>query len=397
MVNNCFLGLLVIIVLLLVSSACIDSDGSSHVDPNHVPIVQDIVLMLNEGIDEDIILAYIQQHDPSYDVTSDELVAMNRAGASIDILSALMIENDESVDEEFPFELDDNYTVGAPIQYEALAVFPVYSKTFESSDSFITLDEAEHRDAVSIEEKGSGSVSSVIIINRGDLPIYICAGEVILGGKQDRMIAHDVLVSPKESIEVKVRCVEHGRWHGTTDSFSSGAVMGSTKTRVAVQFESQSDVWDIVADENSHIGAQTTTGSYRATLTHEEIQILTDEYSNVILPQLDDEGLVGMITVINGEIHSIDIFLTPDLFKNLKSKLLKATVLEVIGITAEEVTLPSPNQIQEFYLDAITADTEELQQYHSNTNQKRENSKAIVNESIINDSIQTIHINIIHK
>ena len=38
------------------------------------------------------------------------------------------------------------------------------------------------------------------------------AGEVVKGGKQDRVIAQDVVLAPGETIDLNAFCVEKNRW-----------------------------------------------------------------------------------------------------------------------------------------------------------------------------------------
>ena len=389
-------GLLLCLVLVIGTTGCIGAKSSAEVAGNCHPTITEVIKLLKADIAEDIILTYIAKHNLPPDLSADDIIKLQHEGGSSAIISALLGTQPGEPGSEFPFNLDKRHSVGEPITYGALAVFPVYVEAAERAQQFLTLDAAEELGVVVITEKSGGSVPAVIIRNTGDAAIYICAGEVIFGGKQDRMIAHDVVIAPSETIEVKVRCVESGRWHGTSSHFTSGGFMGSNKVRGAVQFMEQSDVWNRVAEQNADLEAQTNTGTYRAALTHEEIQILYDEFAGEILPHLEGDNLVGMIIAVNGEILCIDIFGNPGLFNDLKGKILKASVLDIIGIEEEGISTPSKAQILEFYREATEAESEELQQYEGNANNKRDSQNALVNESL-DDQGQMFHQNIIQK
>ena len=46
-----------------------------------------------------------------------------------------------------------------------------------------------------------------------DRSLYLMPGEILMGGKQDRTLAQEVIVPPKtERMPISVFCVEHGRW-----------------------------------------------------------------------------------------------------------------------------------------------------------------------------------------
>ncbi len=398
MIKFSVIGLLLCLILVMASAGCVDSNPSARAADNQQSTIEEVIKLLEGDIDEEIILAYIQKHEPPQNLSADEIVALKSAGASKAILSALLNMEGKHTGSEFPFQLTEDHTVGAPIEHGALAVYPIYLEASANAEEFITLDEAEESGVIIITEKSNGSVPCVLIENTGEITIYICAGEVILGGRQDRMIAHDVVVAPGETIEVKVRCVEHGRWQGSSIQFSSSGFMGSNKVREAVQFMAQSDVWDRVAEQNAQLEAQTSTGTYRSALTHQEIQELYEEFASEILPKLEGDNLVGMIIAVNGEVLCIDIFGSPDLFDDLKAKILKASVLDMIGVEDNGALPPSKEQIVDFYRQATQAESEELQGYQHNTNNKRDSENAQVNESMNKDNQEQIyHQNIIQK
>ena len=55
-------------------------------------------------------------------------------------------------------------------------------------------------------------VNTLVIENKGDVPIYVLAGTVVKGGNQDRQIAQDFLVAARTTVPIDAFCVEHGRW-----------------------------------------------------------------------------------------------------------------------------------------------------------------------------------------
>ena len=58
----------------------------------------------------------------------------------------------------------------------------------------------------------SGRVNKLIANNVSSDTIFIMAGEVVKGGKQDRVIAQDVVIAPGEKIDLNAFCVEKNRW-----------------------------------------------------------------------------------------------------------------------------------------------------------------------------------------
>ncbi len=54
------------------------------------------------------------------------------------------------------------------------------------------------------------------------LAILLMAGEVVKGGKQDRVIVADTILRPHQMLDVAVNCVEAGRWNAGSKGVSFG-------------------------------------------------------------------------------------------------------------------------------------------------------------------------------
>src|SRR5712691_4134753 len=73
--------------------------------------------------------------------------------------------------------------------------------------------------------QGGASVNQLVLINRGKKPLVLLAGELVSGGKQDRIVAKDRIVGPGERpLPLDVFCVEHGRWSSGTQ-FAAAKIM----------------------------------------------------------------------------------------------------------------------------------------------------------------------------
>ena len=73
--------------------------------------------------------------------------------------------------------------------------------------------------------QSGAEVNRLVLINNSDHPLLLLAGEVVTGGKQDRVIGVDRIVSPKSGpIDLSVFCVEPGRWVASSEHFGSHEV-----------------------------------------------------------------------------------------------------------------------------------------------------------------------------
>src|SRR5271163_1384336 len=137
------------------------------------------------------------------------------------------------------------YKVLDPIRHGSLTVFPVVAPKSYPTGEFLTLDEGLRSGEVIVTEYGnvrglmrrrpapavqvqSAEVNRLVLINNSNRPLLLLAGEIVTGGKQDRVIGKDRIV-PAESdpVDLSVFCVEPGRWVATSEHFgTSGATYG---------------------------------------------------------------------------------------------------------------------------------------------------------------------------
>jgi hypothetical protein len=161
-------------------------------------------------------------------------------------------------------KLDGDWRLLDPISYENVSIFPVISSVSQDTSEFVTLDEGLSSGEVIVREQGSdgmargrgtsflqyntgASVNQLVLINRGKRPVLLLAGELVSGGKQDRIIGKDRIVAPgAEPLPLDVFCVEHGRWSsGMQFSAAKTMVHPSVREQAAVN-QNQTEVWESV-------------------------------------------------------------------------------------------------------------------------------------------------------
>jgi len=109
--------------------------------------------------------------------------------------------------------------------------------------------------AIGLNGAGGGAVVNTLVIeNKSNLPILICAGTVVTGGNQDRQIGQDIVVKAGTTVPVDAFCVEEGRWSNERlGDETGGQFMGaSTNATIGIrskgQYEvAQNEVWLEVA------------------------------------------------------------------------------------------------------------------------------------------------------
>ena len=114
-----------------------------------------------------------------------------------------------------------------PYKFQNLQLYPiraneVFRAHHRKNPKYVTLKDALEKNKVAITEKSAGgSVNTLYIENVSRDTIIVLSGEVVQGGKQDRVIAQDFVLYPRSGKkDVSVFCVEHGRWQTKDDGTS---------------------------------------------------------------------------------------------------------------------------------------------------------------------------------
>ena len=103
----------------------------------------------------------------------------------------------------------------------------------------MTLEEALAKGRVKVRE--TGNVNELTVENVGDSEVFVQAGDIVKGGRQDRVLSVDLLLPPRSGVvPIAAFCVEAGRWtaRGQEDGrqFSTAAAaMPSHEAKLAMR------------------------------------------------------------------------------------------------------------------------------------------------------------------
>jgi len=250
------------------------------------------------------------------------------------------------------FQVDDE------TKYKNLSIFPVRIKGGTKDLGFMTLDEATKKGYLVISEIAGGQVNKVYIENTSKNWIFLAAGEIIVGAKQNRMIGKDCLIPPKSGkIEEQVFCVEHGRWVVQTDKFSSNDINCNMSVRQsAKQYEDQGIVWAKVSESTTISNKENSTGKFDVVYEDKDVQKKIDEYTKSFSSLIkEDKEITGVVVAVGDEIVGADIFGDRELFEKLWPKLLKSYVTDALMEKDEKVSVTKKDVIK--FLDKVK-DTE---------------------------------------
>jgi hypothetical protein len=285
-----------------------------------------------------------------------------------------------------PPETSNGWRIGEPVTYETLTVFPVqssqeaYTADFETLDAALASGEAivaEQGEYMRRSRNGGGEsspaissgpqVNQLVLLNRGKKPLLLLAGEVVSGGKQDRIIGKDRIIPVgAQPLPLDVFCVEHSRWTNGGDTFAAGKTMVHPTVRAeAAVAQDQSKVWAAVRGDTAAGRAQAES-QMSSNLEVTAPQISRQQLSSVMASAAPTEGyrsiyqsaavgpsvenfalevekrfkratsglkgehVVGVIVAFGGEVAWSDIFASSQLFDAYWSKLLRSYAVEAL-------------------------------------------------------------------
>ena len=209
-----------------------------------------------------------------------------------------------------------------------------------------TLDEARAAGVLEIREQDRANVPTLVVENRGDTHVLMLAGEILLGGKQDRVVMEDVLLPPKSGARsVSVYCVEAGRWQGASRNFDTKAMVAAPALRSQVmQRAPQARVWAEVdrytrSAPSAAAPAPPTGSSYRSALEHPEVRRQLQETERA--PELHAAPATrGAAVFIGARFGGIDAFEDTALFGREWPKLLRAYAVDASRAPADSAGEP---------------------------------------------------------
>jgi len=285
----------------------------------------------------------------------------------------------------------DDMRVSGPIVHDNLAIYLLHGAATDRAVP-VTLQEALAKGSVKVDE--TGTVNELIVENLGAEEVFVQAGDIVKGGRQDRVLSVDLLLPPRSGrVSIAAFCVEHGRWSGRGDedaaSFSSASsAMPSQEAKLALRAyaaaaappsagtadptaaragahsvaadvgQSQQTIWSTVKKVQERLSrsvgapvvAPASPSSLQLSLENKELKQAQAAYTKALAEAGEaDADVVGYVYAINGKINGGDVYASNALFRKMWRKQLGANVTEAISKKdAAAAAPPSVKEVQAF-------------------------------------------------
>lgn len=222
--------------------------------------------------------------------------------------------------------------LGGAAAHGALTVIWLRGAAPASRFDVATLDEARARGDLSIVEREKATVPVLLVDNRGTTHVLLLTGEILVGGKQNRVVTEDVLLPPRSGpVDLAVYCVEQGRWATQSTSFESPSMLAAPSLRGKVMGRSdQGQVWSEVQRLAKRADAASPTQNYQAIEDKAEVKSHQAAAERAIDVQAARDAQ-GAAVFIGETLLGLDLFQDAGLFARQWRKLLRAYAVESYG------------------------------------------------------------------
>lgn len=198
------------------------------------------------------------------------------------------------------------------------------------------------------------AVNNLTVQNKSTETIFLMEGDVVEGGRQDRILAEDMVVPPRTIRNISVFCVEHDRWEyeGEEENSTPIALNGNLEKqnrkiqaftgyynvasnqvrRVVNKTDDQQAVWNEVDAVRSTFNITTPTKNYTGLESSEDFTKQRNDYLNFFTDKFENsDDVIGIVAISGNKILGTDIFGHPNLFKKQYKSLIHSYVTEALA------------------------------------------------------------------
>ena len=266
--------------------------------------------------------------------------------------------------------------ISGPFGHKGLSVFFLHDESRGGAVP-LTLNEALLDKSLRVEE--TGSIHSLSIENLGKADVFVQAGDLVKGGRQDRVLGVSMVVPAKSGrVPIAAYCVESGRWgrRGFEDTgrftsslhsfFSPRAKMAMRRSAMSFNPEAkrfaeheyaglQRNVWDEVAQTQAGLAAAVQSNVRAASsptsldLSMEQVAVLAArrEYlDRLVQTGREDPSITGTFFATEGAVRTGEAYPWNGLFQKMWEKNLNASVTEALQSRGDAGMTLSPAAVE---------------------------------------------------
>ena len=204
----------------------------------------------------------------------------------------------------------------------------------DSAQQWVGLKQGMKKGLIKLSERGEYMVDNINVVmveNNSGRPLHIKSGEILIGGRQDRVFAQDTIIPAVAGPHtIPVYCIEENRWSHYEKKFSYGGNTSSGLQRLLDSSSNQTIIWNEIRKWLKT--SNQSSSSFAAFLQQKKTVDTTNAYIRYFLKRLPliDSNTVGIIASTGNKILGADIFISPSFFYQNLPYLLEKYSLEAI-------------------------------------------------------------------
>jgi hypothetical protein len=232
--------------------------------------------------------------------------------------------------------------------FENVQVWPIEVSGVRAADPARALpcEKAIAQQVLAVTE--SMARESVVVENRdAKRAVLVLAGDVLVGGRQDRVAREDALIGPGEQLSIPTYGSGRERKRTSYKSFtsSSGVAPQALRARVAADRALVSgalgqETFDaFVADTVKSLSSPSRLGSLDNLYSNPELVAATDRYVRSFGKRLDAPNVVGFAVTAGSRLLGVEMFGDHATFMDHRARLVRSYVLAAIAMSPDGTRL----------------------------------------------------------
>ncbi len=197
--------------------------------------------------------------------------------------------------------------------------------------------------------KGEAEVPVIVIKNTGKTDVFINSGEILSGGKQDRMVSGSFVLKPgRKRNLIDVVCVEKNRWQKKAQKFTYNRPADMRLRKALNSKQQQRAVWEEIDRQYAESDTMTSTLDYKALYVSKEFVSEDSAYMQFYTQKFaeSDSVYAGFIAVTDDRIIGAELFAHANLSKAVYLNIVRSYA--ATAINKGDVPVIKDDKIQAF-------------------------------------------------
>ena len=188
-------------------------------------------------------------------------------------------------------------------------------------------------------------VNVLQITNKSKQNIVVNSGELVAGGKQDRIISATKIIAPGQTDYLDVFCIEKKRWDGENTVFANKGRANIELRKVMDRKGLQQDVWKEIDRQYGQEEKKSDTWSYLKLYPDAlqgdtgYIKFFTDKYRQ------SDSAYAGFLCITGNNVIICEVFNNPEL-TNLSFNGMLSSVVQTVTKNGSIPVLPDTKKVE---------------------------------------------------